>query len=229
MNYEAILFDMDGTLLDTLEDIGDATNRVLAKRGFPTHSISTYRQFVGEGSKILITRALPEAYRNEKLIDECLQEFIEYYDLNCMVKSKPYDGIPGLLDALIARGLKLAILSNKPDLITKTCVKTLLSKWHFVVVFGQRDSVPCKPNPQSALELAAIMGIHPSKFLYLGDTGIDMQTAVSSGMFPVGVLWGFRPLEELKAHGARMVIDDPLKVLDILDRSVCPNSNDMQV
>jgi phosphoglycolate phosphatase len=216
MIFEAVLFDLDGTLIDTLNDIGDAVNRVLAKKRYPTHAISNYRNFVGDGSRILIERALPKKYRKEKIIDACLNEYIEDYAHNYNVKSKLYFAIPNLLDRLKAKGLKLGILSNKQDAITKQCVKTFLSKWDFDVVFGQRDSVPRKPDPQGALEVAKRLSIPPSHFLYLGDTAIDMKTAVSAGMFPVGVLWGFRSRKELQENGAGAIIDGPLDVLNLL-------------
>ena len=216
MKFKAVLFDLDGTLIDTIEDIGNAVNRVLLNKGFKIHTISTYRQFVGEGSRTLITRALPEEHRSKNLISSCLKEFVEDYSRNIVVKTRPYDGIPEMLDALKMQGLKLAVLSNKPDLLTKKCVSTILSKWDFDVVLGQRDSVPLKPDPHSAREVAEKLAIPPENFLYLGDTAIDMKTAVSTGMFPVGVLWGFRTLKELKENGARAIIDEPLKVLDIL-------------
>jgi len=216
MIFEAVLFDLDGTLIDTLNDIGDAVNRVLSKKKYPTHAISTYRKFVGDGSRILIERALPKKYRKEKIIDACLNEYIEDYAHNYNVKSKLYFAIPNLLDTLKAKGLKLGILSNKQDAITKKCVKTFLSKWDFDVVFGQRDSVPRKPDPQGALEAAKKMSIPPSHFLYLGDTAVDMKTAVSAGMFPVGVLWGFRSRKELHESGAGAIVDDPLDVLNLL-------------
>lgn len=218
MKFEAVLFDLDGTLIDTIDDIGDAVNRVLKNRGFPPHTISTYRRFVGEGTRILITRSIPKEKLDENLINGCLKEFIKDYNRNFNIKSKPYNGIPELLDVLKAKGLKLAILSNKPDSITKKCVEFLLSKWDFDVVFGQRDSVPRKPNPQGALEVAEKLAIPPSNFLYLGDTAVDMKTAVSADMFPVGVLWGFRTLKELKENGARAVIAEPLKVLDFFTK-----------
>ena len=217
MKFNAVLFDLDGTLIDTIDDIGNAVNRVLLKKGFEKHSISSYRQFVGDGSKTLITRALPEEHRNEKLISACHKEFIEDYSRNIVVKTRPYDGIPEMLDMLKMQGLKLAVLSNKSDFLTKKCVSTVLSKWDFDVVLGQRDSVPLKPDPHSALEVAEKLTIPPANFLYLGDTAVDMKTAVSAGMFPVGVLWGFRTLKELKESGARAIIDEPLKVLDILN------------
>lgn len=216
MKYEAVLFDLDGTLIDTVDDIGDAANRVLSNRGFPIHPISTYYQFIGEGVKVLFTRALPQEKRNKDLINTCLKEFIEDYRRNYDVKSKFYDGIPEMLNALNVRGLKLAILSNKPDPLTKDCVTSLLSNWDFDVVFGQRDSVPRKPNPQAALEIAEKLSISPSDFLYLGDTAIDMKTAVSAGMFPVGAAWGFRPVKELKENGARVIIDKPIQLLDLI-------------
>ena len=121
-----------------------------------------------------------------------------------------------MLDVLKVRGFKLAVLSNKPDSLTKKCVSTILSKWNFDVVLGQRDSVPIKPDPNGALEVAEKLAIPPANFLYLGDTAVDMKTAVSAGMFPVGVLWGFRTLKELNENGARAIIDEPLKVIDIL-------------
>ena len=218
MKFEAVLFDLDGTLIDTIDDIGDAVNRVLKNRGFPPHTISTYRRFVGEGTRILLTRSIPKEKLDENLINACLKEFIKDYNRNFNIKSKPYNGIPELLDVLKAKGLKLAILSNKPDSITKKCVESLLSKWDFDVVFGQRDSVPRKPNPQGALEVAEKLAIPPSNFLYLGDTAVDMKTAVSADMFPVGVLWGSRTLKELKENGARAVIAEPLKVLDFFTK-----------
>ena len=216
MKYEAVLFDLDGTLIDTVDDIGDAANRVLSNRGFPIHPISTYYQFIGEGVKVLFTRALPQEKRNEDLINICLKEFVEDYRRNYDVKSQPYDGISEMLNALNVMGLKLAILSNKPDPLTKDCVTSLLSNWDFDVVFGQRDSVPRKPNPQAALEIAEKLLISPSDFLYLGDTAIDMKTAVSAGMFPVGAAWGFRPLKELKENGARVIIGKPIQLLDLI-------------
>jgi phosphoglycolate phosphatase len=216
MIFEAVIFDLDGTLLDTLTDIGDAVNRVLANKGFPTHEIPTYRNLVGDGARILIERALPDKYRKKKIIDACLEEYIEDYSHNYNVTSKPYSAIPNLLDALKAKGLKLGILSNKPDAITKNCAKAFLSKWDFDVVLGQRDSVPRKPDPNGALEAAKRLSIPPSHIIYVGDTAIDMKTAVSAGMFPLGVLWGFRSRKELKENGASAVIDHPLDALNFL-------------
>ena len=216
MIFKAVIFDLDGTLIDSIDDIGDSLNRVLANKHFPTHTNLAYRNFIGDGSRILIERALPEKYRKDAIVDACYKEYIEDYSQNYNVKTNLYNGIPQLLDSLSEKGLRLAVLSNKPDAITQNCAKTFLSAWDFDIVFGQRDSVPRKPNPQGAIETAEKMSILPLRFLYLGDTGIDMKTAVSAGMFPVGVLWGFRPLKELMENGARAVIDEPMALLDII-------------
>ena len=216
MEYKAVLFDLDGTLIDTADDIGDAVNRVLSNRKFPTHSISTYRSFIGEGVRMLFTHALPEEDRNQALISACLKDFIEDYRYNYNVKTKLYDGIPELLDRLTRRGLKLAVLSNKPHPITRDCAAYFLSQWDFDVILGQHDSIPRKPDPKGALEVAQRLAISPSDIIYLGDTAIDMKTAVSAGMFPVGVLWGFRALKELKENGARVLINAPMQLMDII-------------
>ena len=217
MPYKAILFDLDGTLLDTLKDIGNAANRVLAGKGFPTHELDAYRYFVGDGTAMLINRALPEEKRNDEVIRACLTEFLEDYGRNWNVKTLPYEGIPEMLDALNHRGLKLAILSNKPHEFTKQCATELLSNWNFDVVIGQRDGTPPKPDPAGALEVAKRLNIPPADFLYIGDSGVDMKTAVASGMFPVGVLWGFRSMEELKDNGSLALIDRPSEILSLLD------------
>ena len=217
MPYKAILFDLDGTLLDTLKDIGNAANRVLAGKGFPTHELDAYRYFVGDGTAMLINRALPEEKRNDDVIRACLTEFLEDYGRNWNVKTLPYEGIPEMLDALNHRGLKMAILSNKPHEFTKQCATKLLSNWNFDVVIGQRNGVPPKPDPAGALEVAKRLNIPPAGFLYIGDSGVDMKTAVASGMFPVGALWGFRSMEELKDNGSLALVDRPSEILRLLD------------
>jgi len=217
MRFKAVLFDLDGTLLDTLKDIGNAANRVLAGKGFPTHELDAYRYFVGDGTAMLINRALPEENRNDDVIRGCLKEFLEDYGRNWNVKTKPYEGIPEMLDALNDRGLKMAILSNKPHGFTKQCATELLSNWSFDVVIGQRDGAPPKPDPGGALEVVKRLNIPPAEFLYIGDSGVDMKTAVASGMFPVGVLWGFRSMGELKDNGSLALVDRPSEILSLLD------------
>ena len=217
MPYRAALFDLDGTLLDTLEDIVNAVNRVLAGKGFPTHELDVYRYFVGDGSAMLINRALPEEKRTDDVIRGCLKQFLEDYGRNLNIKTKPFEGIPEMLDALKDRGLKMAILSNKPHELTKQCATKLLSNWNFDVVIGQRNGVPPKPDPAGALEVADRLNIPPADFLYVGDSGVDMKTAVASGMFPVGVLWGFRSMGELKDNGSLALVDHPSEILSFLD------------
>lgn len=215
MIYKAVIFDLDGTLLNTLEDIAFAVNRVLAKRGFPIHDLDKYRYFVGEGALVLITRALPEEDRNKDLIQDVIKDFREDYYQNWAIRTRPYEGIPELLDGLTKKGIGMAVLSNKPHEMAQRCVIRFFSGWDFKRVLGQRDAVQLKPHPGGAIEIAKGLNISPEAFIYVGDTAIDMQTARSAGMFPVGVLWGFRPREELMESGARMVAEKPIDVLDI--------------
>jgi len=216
MQFKVILFDLDGTLLDTLDDLGNSVNRVLAERGFPTHDLDRYRYFVGDGTLILITRALPKQERNDDTIQACVDAFKKDYSQNWNVKTRLYDGIAEMLDELIAQNLKLAVLSNKPHKFTKQCVDELLSNWRFDVVLGQRDAVPRKPSPEGALEIAEHLNTKPDNVLYLGDSAVDMQTAVAAGMFPAGVMWGFRSAKELQNSGAKALIEQPLEILSLL-------------
>lgn len=215
--YQAVIFDLDGTLLDTLEDLGDAVNRMLSARGLPVHLIDAYRFFVGDGVAKLIARALPEDKRDAETVRSCLEAFRADYNRHWNVKTRLYDGVGAMLDAVTARGLKLAILSNKPHEFTEQCVMEFLSKWSFDAVIGQRDGVPFKPDPAGALEIALTLGIPPPAFFYLGDTAVDIKTAIAAGMKPVGVLWGFRPAKELRESGAQMLIEQPLEVLGLLE------------
>lgn len=218
MRFKAIIFDLDGTLLNTLEDIGNAVNRVLEKKGFPLHNLDLYRYFVGGGVPMLIMRALPEGKRDDDNIRACTREFREDYRQNWKVETRPYDGIVEMLDELTTQGIKMTVLSNKPDKYTKLCISELLPKWKFDIVLGQRDSVPQKPDPAGAIEIADYLEISPESFLYLGDTATDMQTATAANMYPVGALWGFRSKEELQENGAQALIEKPQKILELLDK-----------
>jgi len=217
MTYKAVLFDLDGTLLDSIEDLGDSLNRVLDQNGFPTHNRDAYCRFVGDGATNLIKRALPEEKRMNTIIRSCLDAFLEDYDKNWNVKTRLYEGIQELLDALASRGIKMAVLSNKPHKYTIKCMDGFLPDWNFDVVLGQRDDVPRKPDPAGALEIAEKLQLLPSDFLYLGDTETDMKASIGAGMFPVGVLWGFRSAEELRDNGAKVLINKPLELLELLD------------
>jgi phosphoglycolate phosphatase len=218
MPFRATIFDLDGTLLDTLDDIANAANRVLAARGFPTHPNPNYRTFIGEGVVKLMLRALPETHQDEATIKACVGAYVQEYEQTWKVQTKPYAGVPEMLDALVVLGLKLAVLSNKPDRFTQRCVSELLAKWAFDVVLGASDKFPRKPNPASAIETARRLGVPPAECLYVGDSGTDMQTARAAGMCAVGALWGFRGQEELLKDGAQLLINKPSEVLDLLKR-----------
>ncbi|MBE7447161.1 MAG: HAD family hydrolase [Planctomycetia bacterium] len=217
MHFKAILFDLDGTLLDTLEDLSNAANCVLAGKGFPIHTPDTYRYFVGDGVTKLMNRALPEDSQDDDTIRACVQAFLEEYGRNWHVKTRPYDGVAEMLDALTENGLKMAVLSNKPDEFTKQCVAKFLPDWTLDMILGQNNSVPLKPDPAGAKEIVRYLNISPSNFIYLGDTAIDMKTAVAAGMFPVGALWGFRTGKELRENGAQALIKRPKEVLSLLN------------
>jgi phosphoglycolate phosphatase len=219
MAYQAIIFDLDGTLLDTLEDMGNAMNNVLAHEGLPTHPIDAYRYFIGNGVKMLVHRVLPAEHRDQDTMQRCVKMFLEEYEQHWKVNTKPYNGIADMLNALSVRQVKMAVLSNKPDDFTQRCVSELLPDWTFVMVLGQRDGFPKKPDPTGALAIADHLGVAPAEMLYLGDTAVDMQTAIAAHMFPVGVLWGFRPREELQASGAKMLLHHPMDIVPLLSRS----------
>jgi phosphoglycolate phosphatase len=208
-----VLFDLDGTLLDTLEDLADSTNRCLASLDLPGHPVQAYRYFVGDGLANLALRTLPPERRDEASVRALQELFNRDYRGHWADKTRPYDGIPGLLDALSARGLPMAILSNKPHAFAVEMAAHFLSSWKWAAVFGERGSHPRKPDPAAALEAGKAMGLPPGRVLYAGDTRTDMQTARNAGMFAVGVLWGFRPRAELEESGAQALVSRPLELL----------------
>jgi phosphoglycolate phosphatase len=216
MNHKAVIFDLDGTLLDTIGDLTDSMNLTLSRFGFKGHDQETYKYFIGDGIEALVQRALPPENREEEMVARGVTAMREEYAVRWDKKTLPYPGIPELLDTLSQKGWPLSILSNKPDDSTRMVVAKLLPRWSFQVILGSRPSVPKKPDPAAALEIAGLLNMSPAHFLYLGDTGTDMKTAVRAGMFPVGVLWGFRTAQELLADGARVLIEKPLDLLQYL-------------
>jgi phosphoglycolate phosphatase len=218
MTFGAVIFDLDGTLLDTLEDIADSANRVLAGRGFPEHPVEAYRHFVGDGVRKLVERMLPLEERTEALVELCLAEMRDEYGRNWNVKTRPYGGIPELLDALRDRGVRTAVLSNKPDELTRACVRELLPQSCFDTVEGHKAGIPHKPDPAGARALARRLGVTPGRVVLVGDSDIDMRTAVNAGMYPVGATWGFRSREELTGAGAVALLERPADLLEIIDR-----------
>ena len=218
MNYGAVVFDLDGTLIDSLEDLADAVNQALGINGFPMRATGCFKYFIGSGPKTMVARALPEDKRNdEAIVEKCLGDFNSIYSSGFNVKTTLYDGIPDLLDELSERGMKKAILTNKPHTFTEKYVEDLLADWNFEVVIGQRDEIPRKPDPSGALRISRELGVESSRVVYLGDSGVDMLTAVRAGMLPVGVLWGFRTGDELRENGAEHLIETPMELLSIID------------
>ena len=224
MHYKAILFDLDGTLLDTLEDLATAANRALGTLGLPAHPTDAYRVFVGDGLRTLAERILPGEQRSAAQVDALVAAFEREYSRTWNERTAPYAGVPEMLDRLTAGGYRLSVLSNKPDAFTRLCVEQLLPHWTFAPLYGQRPGVPKKPDPAAALAIAAERGLDPAEVLYLGDTATDMHTARAAGMAAVGVLWGFRSADELRAAGARHLITHPGELAPLLHPSSAPRS-----
>jgi phosphoglycolate phosphatase len=215
MKYKAIIFDLDGTLIDSLYDIADSMNVVLQNLNYPTHSYEKHQSFIGSGIRSLVEKALPINQRNEKQVEACYKAMLEVYSNNCTIKTKPYQDIIKLLDELISRDVKLCVLSNKANEFTKKIVTTILPNY-FSDVRGLTLEAYKKPHPFGALEISKNLQIKTEEIIYVGDTGIDMQTAKNANMLAVGVLWGYRPKEELITNGAKHVLQNPLDLIDIL-------------
>ena len=211
-----LVSDLDGTLLDTLQDIGDSVNASLALMGLPQHDIASYRHYVGDGRKMMAIRALPENRRDDDTLESLLKHIGEEYSRRWMDTTQPFAGIPEMLDALAARGIRLAVLSNKPQVYTEPMVSKLLSNWPFECVVGESADTPRKPDPTGALRIIEKMNVRPEECLYIGDSGVDMQTAVAANLFPMGVLWGYRTAEELLAGGARALARHPDDIIRLL-------------
>ena len=213
IQFKAVVFDMDGTLLNTIDDLADSMNQVLQDRGCPLHPTEAYLTFVGSGAAKLVVRALPEGNRDEETINECLAAFRAEYNQRWNNKTTLYEGIPELLDALTRMQIPMCVLTNKPQNFAELCVRHFLGDWTFALVIGQREGIPVKPDPSGPREIVESLNIQPEEFLYLGDTNVDMTTALNGGMFPVGVLWGFRSEQELRESGAAKIIAKPMEVL----------------
>lgn len=210
---DGIIFDLDGTLLDTLDDIGDTANAVLAKRKCALHDRGTYRRFIGDGVSKLMERALPEGDRSPESVAIAAEEFAREYDLRWHNKSQPYGGIGELLRDVLARRIKLAVLSNKPQRFTEVCVRRWFGDVPFDPVFGQREGVARKPDPAGVFEILKSWRLSPEQVWYVGDSSVDMETATRAGVTAIGVTWGFRDREELVRLGATRVIDRPSELL----------------
>lgn len=219
MKNNLIIFDLDGTLLNSVEDLGRAVNYALQLRGLATHTMDEYRYFVGNGVRKLIERALRATLGHDadiELQESVLQDFMAYYIEHKCDYTRPYDGIEELLQELSAKGIKIAVASNKFIEGTQKLIENFFPNISFVCVLGQREGVPVKPNPQIVYDILATAGVSKAETLYVGDTGTDMQTARNAGVESIGVLWGFRTKEELIENGAVHIISKPVEILQFI-------------
>lgn len=211
-----VIFDLDGTLLNTIADLAAATNQALQQEGFPTHETDAYRFFVGNGINKLFERALPEQERTEKNILKIRSLFIPYYDVHNADLSRPYPGIPELLAALQQKGIMLGVASNKYQAATQKLIAHYFPNISFVEVLGQREGIPAKPDPSIVNDILAKAGVEREEALYVGDSNVDMQTAHNAGVTAVGVAWGFRPRTELEALHPAHILEKAEDLLPLL-------------
>lgn len=212
---KAVLFDLDGTLADTLEDLAGSGNYTLESLGYPVHKVSAYKYFVGNGIPKLIERILPEAERNESAVNKALNIFMEHYRLHYVDKTKPYEGTVSLINKLSDLGIKTAVVTNKAHEMAERVTEKLFGD-SFCAVVGKQESYPAKPDPELTLKTISDLGVKPSECLFVGDSGVDMLTAVNSGCIAVGVLWGFRDEDELRSNGAQYTVSHPDEIISII-------------
>lgn len=213
IRYKTIIFDLDGTLIDSMGDIAVAANRALESHGFPVHPADAYRFFVGDGLAVLARRIVPENASDEQA-GQVAETFKHYYAQNWHETTRPYPGITDMLEFLSGHPINMAVLSNKPDEFTQIYVKRFFPDFDFKLVFGNRPSVQKKPAPDAALEIAKELECDTSKCLFVGDTNVDIRTGKAAGMTAMGVTWGFRDRIELEQSGADIIIDTPLQLRD---------------
>ncbi len=211
---KTVIFDLDGTLLDSIEDIASSMNKVLESLQLPTHKIEDYKHFVGGGVDILVENALSNQSKEIKY--EVIKRFKIEYDGKLHSKTLPYDGIYELLDELKKLDINLAVLSNKPHEFTVSYVNHFFKNYNFKEIHGQKKDVPKKPDPKAAIDIVKCLDSSCEKSYFIGDTKIDMQTAKSANMTAIGVLWGFRDEKELKEHGADFIVKEPLEIINII-------------
>ncbi|MDF9824360.1 phosphoglycolate phosphatase [Breznakia sp. PF5-3] len=214
-NYKGVIFDLDGTLLDTLSDLSNSVNKVLETYNYPIHDKATYKKKIGRGFKDLICRSMPEDTEASK-VEAGLQMFLKIYDQDFMKETKPYEGIDKVLSTLQENHIKVAVNSNKRTDYTNALIQKHFPNICFVECFGERQGIPKKPDPTSALELRNLMEFKSDEILYIGDSKTDIQTANNASMDSVGVLWGFREEDELVANGATYIARTPEDILKII-------------
>ena len=211
---KTVIFDLDGTLLDSIEDIASSMNKVLESLQLPTHKIEDYKHFVGGGVDILVENALSNQSKEIKY--EVIKRFKIEYDGKLHSKTLPYDGIYELLDELKKLDINLAVLSNKPHEFTVSYVNHFFKNYNFKQIHGQKKDVPKKPDPKAALDIVKCLDSSCENTYFIGDTKIDMQTAKSANMTAIGVLWGFRDEKELRDFGADFIVSNPIEILKII-------------
>ncbi len=211
-----VIFDLDGTLLNTIEDLGNAANYALSQNGYPTHSLASYPFFVGNGVRNLIRKALPDDMRTDSIIESLLKDFKEYYNEHNTDCTKPYDGIEELLRNLQDNGVKIAVASNKYQQATEKIIAHYFGDIDFVAVYGQREGVNVKPDPSVVFSILSDAKVPKSEVLYVGDSGVDMETARRACVDSVGVTWGFRSEKELNEYHADMIVNKASDIFDIV-------------
>lgn len=212
---KACIFDLDGTLANTLYDIKASTNFALEKFGFKTYDLESYRHFIGDGVKMLIKKALPHDV-SEETRDKVLKEYQAHYKEHFMDNSIPYDGIIELLDELTKMNISINVLSNKPDEFTQPFVKEIFKGYNFDYVMGNKKGYPVKPDKGCILEALSALGLNSDECIYIGDSNVDVKTAHNGNLKCIGVGWGFRGRDELEEAGAEYVVDSPKEILEIV-------------
>lgn len=212
-----VIFDLDGTLLNTIADLALSTNYALNKLGYPTHEVEAYNFMVGNGINKLFERALPEGEKTEENVLRVRKEFVPFYDMNNADESRPYPGIPELLSHLQDAGIQVAVASNKYQAATQKLIAHYFPTIKFTAVFGQRDGVNVKPDPTIVFDILKIANIEKNDVLYVGDSGVDMQTAANAGVTACGVTWGFRPRAELEEFNPAYIVDSAKEIECLLN------------
>lgn len=213
--FKVAIFDLDGTLLNTLYDLANACNYALNRFSFPTHEVEKYKTFIGNGIYKLVERAVPDNKKDKETVEKVLEVFSEYYNEHMMDMTKPYNGIINLLDELRENNIKLGVVSNKKHEFTMEIVNKYFGD-RFDIVFGHRENYKEKPDPTSVLEIIEKFNVLKNECIYIGDSNVDIMTARNSGIESVGVSWGFRGREELASEGANYLADNTTELKDII-------------